>query len=542
MPSTAPLRSSIAWLLIAAVIVGGATGLARYLASHEHRGQALEALGALAGQAAAAAASDDGAAATAAPDAARVTVVSAGETDQFGIARDATVTLDEVRDPALGAADGAAMIDRSSAIEALVTERGAAGLADRDRYEATTVDGVAWYAASAPITRPDGAYGGMVRLAVRGEAPPDPVPGWRVLLGLLLGALSLGAALRWGPAARDRLLAGGVGALVAVAVLASASATLALWSAALTGLLCALLLRPTTDLLRGLREQPRTYVYVVPAVISMVVLVFVPFGMGVALAFFDSAGELVGFANFTEILIPSDVGDTNFYWTLFMTILWTSTNIILHVAIGLGLALVLDRPSLRFRGLYRVLLIVPWAVPNYITALIWKGMFNTQYGAVNATLAIFGIDRIDWLGDSVVTNFIANLVTNVWLGFPFMMVVSLGALQSIPKELYEAARIDGASKVQAFRHVTLPLLKPALVPAIILGTIWTFNMFNVIYLVSGGAPDGDTNILITEAYDAFKVLKRYGFAAAYSLLIFVILYAYGALTNRITKASEGAFE
>jgi arabinogalactan oligomer/maltooligosaccharide transport system permease protein len=202
---------------------------------------------------------------------------------------------------------------------------------------------------------------------------------------------------------------------------------------------------------------------------------------------------------------------------------------------------VLNRPDLKFRWIYRVLLIVPWAVPNYITALIWKWMFNTQYGAVNALLAIFGVDQIDWFGTSVLTNFVANLVTNTWLGFPFMMVVSLGALQSIPKDLYEAVKIDGANRWQSFRHVTLPLLKPALVPAVILGTIWTFNMFNVIYLVSGGGPDHQTNILITEAYDAFKVMKRYGYAAAYSLLIFVVLYAYGAMTNRITRATEGAF-
>ena len=142
----------------------------------------------------------------------------------------------------------------------------------------------------------------------------------------------------------------------------------------------------------------------------------------------------------------------------------------------------------------------------------------------------------------LVNTFIANLTTNTWLGFPFMMVVTLGALQSIPKDLYEAADIDGATRWQRFRRVTLPLLKPALVPAIILGVVWTFNMFNVIYLVSGGGPENETNILITEAYYAFKVLNRYGLAAAYSVLIFLMLLAYGWLQNRITRATEGAFE
>jgi arabinogalactan oligomer/maltooligosaccharide transport system permease protein len=216
--------------------------------------------------------------------------------------------------------------------------------------------------------------------------------------------------------------------------------------------------------------------------------------------------------------------------------------VVLHTSIGLGLALLLRDPLLRFKGVYRVLLILPWAVPNYITALIWKWVFNTQYGPANAFLALLGLPAVDWLGRSFLTNFAANLVTNTWLGCPLMMVVSLGALQSIPADLYEAAEIDGAGRWQRFRYVTLPLLKPALFPAIILGTIWTFNMFNVVYLVSGGAPDNQTNILITEAYRAFRVLKNFGLAAAYSLIIFIILAAYTAVTNRMTKAAESVYE
>jgi len=205
---------------------------------------------------------------------------------------------------------------------------------------------------------------------------------------------------------------------------------------------------------------------------------------------------------------------------------------------------VLNRENLGFKTGYRMLLVVPWAVPNYITALIWKSMFNPQFGAVNGLLDVFGVEDVNWLGagSTFWSNYIAALTTNVWLGFPFMMVVTLGALQSIPKDLYEAADIDGASRWQKFRQVTMPLLKPALVPAIILGVVWTFNMFNVIYLVSGGAPENKTNILITEAYYAFKVLGREELAAAYSLLIFFMLLAYGWLQNRVTRATEGAFE
>ncbi|MSP90354.1 MAG: sugar ABC transporter permease [Myxococcales bacterium] len=294
------------------------------------------------------------------------------------------------------------------------------------------------------------------------------------------------------------------------------------------------------DVVRAARRDPGPYAYVGPAALATGLLVFVPFAMGVGLSFVSPGGDFVGLANFREIARSAVDAETSthFFRTLAMTVLWTVTNVAVHVVFGLALALVLDRPGLRFRKGYRLLLVLPWAVPSYITALTWKWLFNTQYGPLNAMLQVLGVERVDWLGTSVATNFLANLATNVWLGFPFMMVVSLGALQSIPAELYEAAAIDGASARQRFRHITLPLLRPALFPAVILGTIWTFNAFNVIWLVSGGGPDHRTDILITEAYHAFAVLRRTGLAAAYSVLIFALLLGYTLVTNRLTKATE----
>lgn len=293
----------------------------------------------------------------------------------------------------------------------------------------------------------------------------------------------------------------------------------------------------------GLSRMPGVYAYVAPAMLGMLVLVLVPFLMGVGLGFFNTEYEFVGFENFRDILWPSAESDTNFYFTLGVTVLWTVSNVFLHVTLGLALALVLVSNKVRFRGVFRVLLIVPWAIPNYITALIWKWMFTAELGAINLMLSAVGVaNPPNWFGPSFWTNFFAVLATNTWLGFPFMMVVSMGALQSIPGDLYEAADIDGASRWQQFRNITLPLLKPALFPAIILGSIWTFNMFNIIYLVTRGAPDNETNILITEAFRFFHELNQYGVAAAYCVLIFVILLVYTLITNRITKATAGAFE
>lgn len=287
-------------------------------------------------------------------------------------------------------------------------------------------------------------------------------------------------------------------------------------------------------------EAWRGLAYVSPAAAGLLVLVAVPFVVGLSLSLFHhDAGTytFVGLANFADIITSKGyrvAEPLSFYFTLAVTILWTLVNVVLHVSIGLFLAILLKEPLLKLRGVYRVLLIVPWAVPNYITALMWKGMFHRQFGAINAILVELGLEPVSWF-TRWSTSFAANVVTNTWLGFPFMMVVSLGALQSIPADLYEAAEVDGASKWTQFRRITLPLLKPALLPSVILGSVWTFNMFNIIYLVSGGEPGGATDILVSEAFRwAFQRNEQYGFAAAYSVLIFFVLFAWSQVTKRLS--------
>jgi len=290
-------------------------------------------------------------------------------------------------------------------------------------------------------------------------------------------------------------------------------------------------------------QNRSAYAYLAPAFLALLLLVFMPFAVGTAVAFFshrEGQFTFVGLSNFVGILSSKDYPVTDplsFYFTLGVTVMWTAANVALHVGIGLTLALLLRDPWLKLRGVYRVLLIVPWAVPNYITALIWKGMFHKQFGAINGILSYVGLEP-SWFSHFW-TAFAANLCTNTWLGFPFMMVVCLGALESIPKDLEEAAQVDGAGRWTRFRHITMPLLRPALVPAIILGSVWTFNMFNIIYLVSGGEPDGASEILITEAYRwAFSRQEQYGYAAAYATLIFIALLLYGAATRKVLGKAE----
>lgn len=310
-------------------------------------------------------------------------------------------------------------------------------------------------------------------------------------------------------------------------------------------------------MIQTVRKQRQAYLYTLPAMVGMLVLVFFPFFYGVALSFTDSTiyntnkgivETWVGLRNYGDILGDVNVATKtptgelvfnykNFYWTLYMTVLWTVSNVTFGVTVGLILALILNTKGLALRPVYRVLLILPWAMPNYITALIWQGMFHRQFGVINMLIQMCGGTGLSWF-DKPSTSFLAMLATNGWLSFPFMMVVSLGALQSIPAELYEAARVDGASRWQQFCAITLPSIKPALIPAIILSVVWTFNMFNIPYLVTGGEPARSTEILITQAYKFAFQEYRYGYAAAYSVVIFGILLVYGVIQNRATRATE----
>ncbi|QRN98596.1 sugar ABC transporter permease [Archangium violaceum] len=306
-------------------------------------------------------------------------------------------------------------------------------------------------------------------------------------------------------------------------------------------------------------EYRTAYLYIAPAMVGMLVLVFFPFFYGITLSFTDSnlynTGQAlsdiwVGLRNYVEILGDFNIARRaqdgslvfnylNFYYTLFFTVVWTVTNVTIGVTVGLALALMLNVQGLALRPVYRVLLILPWAMPNYITALIWKGMFHQQFGVVNHVIRMFGGQGLAWY-DTPTTSFLTALATNGWLSFPFMMVVSLGALTSIPNELYEAARVDGASRWQQFKSITLPSLKPALVPAVILSVVWTFNMFNIIFLVTEGEPSNSTEILVTQAYKFAFQRYRYGYAAAYSTVIFGILLLYSVVQNRMSRATEAA--
>lgn len=293
------------------------------------------------------------------------------------------------------------------------------------------------------------------------------------------------------------------------------------------------------------------YTLFAPSAVGLLVFFIYPFFYDIAIAFSNmslttllnpSFGWQYGVDNFRRVFSGRLLQTANStFMTIFLrTMTWTVVNVIFHVAGGLGLALLLNR-EMRLKGLYRTLLVLPWAVPQVIVGLAWRNEFHFQYGFVNLALKSLGGDPINWLRDPF-WAFVAVVIVNVWLGIPFMMVITLGGLQSISKEYYEAADIDGASSWQSFRTITLPLLRPVLAPAVALGTIWTFNQINIIFLVSQGGPQESTNILVTALYYAAFDFSRYAFAAAFSLVIFVILFFISLLWVRATNALQSVYD
>ncbi|TDX51293.1 carbohydrate ABC transporter permease [Orenia marismortui] len=293
-----------------------------------------------------------------------------------------------------------------------------------------------------------------------------------------------------------------------------------------------------------LRENQFSYYMLLPAFIVVFLVVVYPFFYNFRLAFSDlnmytfrpfiKHGKLtyIGFQNFIEVLSNSK------FWVVFMrTVIWTTINIICHVGFGIFYAILLNR-SLKFKGIYRTLLVIPWAIPQYIVVLVWKGMFNYRYGAVNLFLTKFGIEPISWLSKPL-TGFSAAILVNVWLGIPFMMMIALGGLQSIDPNFYEAADIDGANNWQKIRHITLPLLKPVMAPAVVLGVVWTFNQLNVIYLLTYNTLTDKIDILVTYVYRAAFEFYRYGYAAAFSVVIFFILFIWGVSFMRLNEEEGG---
>ncbi len=301
--------------------------------------------------------------------------------------------------------------------------------------------------------------------------------------------------------------------------------------------------------------------YLLPAILIMGIITLYPLLFQVWLSFTDYGVKnlrvgspppnMVGFSNYQDIF-TSELGIPNFEFLrlIIYNLFWALSNVVIHVILGVLIAVLLNTKGLWFKRFYRAAFIIPVVIPPIIVATVWRNMYDPDYGAIN--LLISGLLRLppdalrlDWMqqvADPIAfiplpLAFYGMLIANTWLGWPLNAVVATGALQSIPNELYEAAEIDGASSWQRFRNITVVYLRPAMLPYAIYGFVITFNLFYLAYFMSNGGPFGRTELLVTQAYRLVNEQRLYGVGAAFAVIMFFILLAITIVTNKMAKAT-----
>lgn len=254
----------------------------------------------------------------------------------------------------------------------------------------------------------------------------------------------------------------------------------------------------------------------------------------------------VGFSNY--ITAFGSTGSSQIFGVIAWTFVFAFFSVLLSFALGTFLAIAFNDPKMRGRRVYRVLMILPYAFPVFLTGLVWSGLLNTQYGFVNEVL--LGGAEIPWLSDPILAR-ISVILVSVWFGFPYFFLVSTGALQAIPEDIQQAAQVDGASAWQLFRRIKLPLLLVATSPLLIAAFAFSFNDFNTVFMLTGGGPSdptssinaGSTDILITVVYKLAFVggSKDYGLASAFAVIIFFIVSTISIVLFRRTKSLEEVY-
>lgn len=305
-----------------------------------------------------------------------------------------------------------------------------------------------------------------------------------------------------------------------------------------------------------LKTTLRAYLWLSPLIICLAIIVVYPLVNGLILSFtnadqtniaeqigalsYPATYKFIGLQNYVYIVRNWFTPGSDENHVIIQTVLWIVANSIFHFIIGLGLALILNR-KMRFRALYRTLLMVPWAMPQFVAAFAWKFLYNQQGGYIDALLQALHLPIIDW-GSDPAWALTSVIIVNIWLGIPFMTVTLLGGLQSIPAELYEAASMDGTSRWQRFRYITLPMLRPVAFLVTLLDVIWTFNVFAVIFLITQGGPFHRSDTLFTYAWSqAFQVPQRYGLGGAYGIIILLILLIFTLIYSRMLRSNETVY-
>jgi len=269
-------------------------------------------------------------------------------------------------------------------------------------------------------------------------------------------------------------------------------------------------------------ERTLGYVLVAPVVLLLAGLVVYPLIVAIGYAFSDrtiaDAGEFIGLDNFFNLF-----DDQIYRQTLRNTFVFTAGSVVLRLIFGVGLALLLNE-AFRFRRLVRSVVLLPLIVPTVLGTMAWLWMFNPNFSVINWVIVHLGLAHRgpDWLTDPNLA-ILSVIIVNTWRGTPFMAITVLAGLQSIPLDLYDASSIDGAGRVQRFVYVTLPLVMPVLLTALVLSIIWTFSDFGIVYGLTKGGPMNATHVLATLSYQTGLASGNIGEGAAISLTMLPVL-------------------
>ena len=289
------------------------------------------------------------------------------------------------------------------------------------------------------------------------------------------------------------------------------------------------------------KESLLAYALILPALVLILVLDIAPLVRGFIVSF--QRQELMrpdlfgwaGFNNFYEALVQEQI----FWPSLLRTILWMAGAVGGAYLVGFCLALMLNRPDIKARGVLRALFLIPWVVPDVVTSLIWKWMYNDQFGLINYGLKALGLTKEPVLFlASTKLALISLIVVQVWKLYPLMTVMLLAALQQIPNDLYESARIDGCSGLQRIWHITLPMIKPTSIVVTLLMSIWTFNHFDMVYLLTGGGPSSSTMVLSMLVYNKAFFGLNFGYASSIGVLMLITLSILGVPYLRLYRRVE----
>ncbi len=276
------------------------------------------------------------------------------------------------------------------------------------------------------------------------------------------------------------------------------------------------------------------YAFVVPTTLLLGLIVLYPTTRGILMAFQEMSllhpnqATWIGLENFGEML-----GSSSFWQAFTNTVVLTVAAVSLEYILGLGLALVLKQklPGIKF---FRNFSMVTWVLPIVVMSIIYRFMMQPDYGLVNVVLSTFGVETKYWFG-SRTWAFPLIVVMHVWRNAPFFAIALMASMQSIPESLYEAAELDGASKLQQFRYITLPNISYVSMIMIVLHVIFTVNDFEIIFLTTGGGPVGSTNVLATHVYELAFNEYTLGYAASIGLTMLVLLMAFTVIYVKLEE-------